>query len=184
MDDGREGRQFEVEAQRRHKRLFVGLMIGFAVLAVVAGIALAIWVIDPLGDPKIRAPKPPPPEIHAPIHNAPAVWKDDEPAPTKSKPGLKQRLTGDDINRGMAKLRSAFNACARQHGAIDGTNVGLDFTVGPDGRVEFCSARRPHDRTPLGSCVARVVKNKGRFRKSREGLGDIHRTVVMRRPDL
>lgn len=186
MEEQREVRQFDLEAQRRQKRLFVTLMIGVAILAALAGIVIAFLVIDPLGPPKIKPLEPPPPVAEPPPEHVEIDdWDDDsEPPPTKAAPTLKARPSGDDINRGLAKLRSALDACARTHGAIDGARVKLDFTVGGDGRVEQCFAQPPYAKTPLGTCVVRVVKNKGRFRRSRQGLADVHRTVTLRRNDL
>jgi len=187
LDDPRDSRAFDLEAQRRQRRLFIGLMSGFAVLAVLAGALLANWIIDPLEQPKLAPRKPTPVPDDAPVVVVGGEWEDEEeepPEPPPGEPTLKASLDAKDLNRGMARLRAALDACARQHGAIDGTQIAVDFTVAPGGRVTSSSARPPFSSTGLGKCVAGVVSSRGKFRRTRNGLADIHRLVTLHRPDL
>lgn len=187
LDDRRDSRHFDLEAQRRQRRYFIALMSGFAVLAVLAGALLAIWIFEPLDDPEIAAAgKKEEARYDPPPDNG--DWEDDdvepEPVPVRKTPTLKATLDGKDINRGLANLRSALDACARKHGAIEQMIVKVDFTVAPSGRVSSSAARPPFSVTPLGRCVADVISSQGKFRRTRDGLADIHRTVTLRRPDL
>ena len=187
LDDRRDSRHFDLEAQRRQRRYFIALMSGFAVLAVLAGALLAIWIFEPLDEPEIAAAAgkeetryDPPPDN--------GEWEDDDvepdPEPVTRTHTLKATLDVQDVNRGLANLRSALDACARKHGAIEKMIVKVDFTVAPSGRVSAAAARPPFSVTSLGRCVADVISSKGKFRRTRDGLADIHRTVTLRRPDL
>lgn len=188
LDDRRDSRHFDLEAQRRQRRYFIALMSGFAILAVLAGALLAIWIFEPLDEPEIAAvAQKEETRYDPPTDNG--DWEDDdvepEPPETGTKPPpLKATLDNRDINRGLANLRSALDACARKHGAIEQMVVKVDFTVAPSGRVSSSAARPPFSVTPLGRCVADVISSQGKFRRTRDGLADIHRTVTLRRPDL
>ena len=178
----REHRDFDLESERRQRRLFTWLMVGFAILAILAGVIVAIWVIPPPDDIHLR---PKPSKVAKEVE--PLEVKPWEPVKEKPKPtggGLKESLDQRDINRGISRMRAALDQCAQTHGAIDGTLVTVDFSVTGGGRVDEAYSRNPHMNTPLGKCVANVFKTKGRFRKSRLGLRDIRRTVKLRRRDL
>ena len=188
MSDGpqrRELRDFDWEAERRQRRLFVLLMVGFAILAILAGIIVAIWVIPPPEAPNVPPMPYKEPEAVEEIEGPTPLWDEVENTrePNTSAP-LKESLDDRDIDRGIARMRSALDRCAQQHGAIDETYVTVDFSVAGSGRVEEAFSRAPHTSTPLGTCVAGVFRTHGKFRRTRTGLADIRRTVKLRRPDL
>lgn len=183
MAEERELRRFDVEADRRNRRFFVALLVGFAILAIAGGI-FAAWLIlmnqpQPPDIPPARRTQPEPVEPIEPIR--PIVEDDDEPAvvPTKKPSGLKQKPSDSDINRGLGRLQKFFNQCARDHGGLEGTKVRVDFSVGADGRPTQSFARNPYARTPLGRCIAEVIKTKGKFTRSRDGLADIRREIIL-----
>jgi len=180
-EDSRRERYFDREAEKRARRNFVLMVAGFAALAMVGGIALALWIFsEPEEDepPPIVAQEPPeviddddgflPPERDEPI-----------PEPIR-RPSVKRKLDDGDISKGIGRIQGALNACAVTHGAIDGTRLTVDFSVQPNGRVSDAYSRPPH-KTPLGFCVAKVIRTQGKFRKSKEGLGDIRRSITLRR---
>jgi hypothetical protein len=182
--DGREVRHFELEADRRAKRMFVLIVVGFALLAVFGGIFTAyllLWDEDP---PIAIAPaKPKPPE---PVDEfvPPVPWREDAPEIERRKSTgakLAETLSDRDLGRGMAALQAAFDDCARTHGAIDAMVVNIDFSVGSSGKVEESDARPPFGKTPLGQCVANVVRTKGSFARTRIGRRDIRWSVKLRR---
>ena len=178
----REHRDFDLEAERRQRKLFTWLMVGFAILAILAGVIVAILVIPPPDDIHLR-PKPTKvAEKVEPIEVQP--WEPVKEKPKAKGPGLKDSLDQRDINRGIGLMRAALDRCAQTHGAIDGTLVTVDFSVTGAGRVDEAYSRNPHMNTPLGKCVANVFRTKGKFRRSRLGLRDIRRTVKLRRRDL
>ena len=187
LEDGpqrRELRDFDWEAERRQRRLFILLMVGFAILAILAGIIVAIWVIPPPEDPNIRPMPNKEPEAVAEIEGA-EPWEEAEPRrPTSTGPKLKATLDASDIDRGIRRMQNALDQCAKTHGAIDETYVTVDFSVSAEGRVSEAYSRAPHTSTPLGTCVAGVFRNQGKFRRTQTGLADIRRTVKLRRPDL
>jgi hypothetical protein len=181
-EESRRERHFDREAEKRTRRNFVLLVAAFAGLAMVGGVALALWIFAP---PDEEAPTP--------IAKVEKEVKSDEggfepferdepdPVPERKPSGtLKRKLDPGDIDKGLARIRAALNACAVKHGAIDGTNVTVDFSVAPTGRVSEAYSRPPH-KTPLGNCVAKVIRDKGKFRKTKEGLGDTRRTIKLRR---
>jgi hypothetical protein len=183
MAEERELRRFDLEADRRNRRFFVALLVGFAILAVAGGI-FAAWLIlknspEPPDIPPMQRGPAKSPEPIEPIR--PIVEDDDDPPVVveKKTPSLKQKPTDQDINRGLAKLQKYFNQCAREHGGLEGTKVRVDFSVGADGRPTQSFARNPYARTPLGRCVAAVIKDKGKFTRSRDGLADIRREIIL-----
>ena len=135
--DGREVRHFELEADRRAKRMFVLIVVGFALLAVFGGIFTAyllLWDEDP---PIAIAPaKQKPPE---PVDEfvPPVPWREDVPEikTDRTVPKLAETLSDGDLKRGMGRLQAAFDECARTHGAIDAMVVNIDFSVGESGKV-------------------------------------------------
>jgi hypothetical protein len=157
-------------------------MVGFAILAILAGIIVAIWIIPAPDDIHLRPRVTKQAEEVEPLEIQP--WEPEKETPEVKPPGLKDTLDDRDINRGISRMRAALDECAQTHGAIDGTLVTVDFSVTGGGRVDEAYSRNPHMNTPLGKCVANVFKTKGVFRKSRLGLRDIRRTVKLRRRDL
>ena len=177
----REHRDFDLESERRQRRLFIVLMSGFAILAILAGIIVAIWII-PDRDPDHLRPKAK--QVATEVKEIDVTpLPDPPPEPPEPKPTIKQGLSKRDIDRGIGRMRAALDACAQTHGAIDGTLVTVDFSVAGSGRVDEAYSRNPHMNTPLGLCVANVFRTKGRFGRSRLGLRDIRRTVKLRRRD-
>ena len=180
--DTREVRHFELEADRRARRLFLFVVIGFAILAVAGGIFAAWLLLEDETTPEIAPPKPKPPEPIEEFGAGPPVeFRDDEPAVKRAPQRitkLAESLGDGDIARGLGRLQAAFDACARTHGALEGTIVNLDFSVGGDGRVGESAARPPNGKTPLGLCVAGVVKT-GSFARSRNGRRDIRWSVKL-----
>jgi hypothetical protein len=188
LSDGpqrRELRDFDWEAERRQRRLFILLMVGFAILAILAGIIVAIWVIPPPDSPNIRPMPNKEPEEVAEIEEVEALWDEAENRRVPSGGArLKATLDASDIDRGIRRMQNALDQCAKTHGAIDETFVTVDFSVSAEGRVDEAYSRAPHTSTPLGTCVAGVFRGQGKFRRTQTGLSDIRRTVKLRRPDL
>ena len=156
------------------------LVAAFAGLAMVGGVALALWLISPPDE------ETPPPITKAEEQTMPEAggfepFEVDEPEPEpKAVATVKRKLDDRDIAKGIGRIQGALDACAVTHGAIDGTKLTVDFSVAPNGRVTEAYPRPPH-KTPLGNCVAGVIQSKGKFRSSREGLGDIRRTITLHR---
>jgi hypothetical protein len=188
LSDGpqrREIRDFDYEAERRQRRLFILLMVGFAILAILAGIIVAIWVIPEREHPNIPPMPTKEPEVVAEIEEVKALWDEEKtPRDRPSGPGLALTLDPADIDRGIRRMQNALDQCAKTHGAIDETFVTVDFSVLGSGRVEEAYSRSPHTNTPLGGCVAGVFRSQGKFKRTRTGLADIRRRVRLRRPDL
>ena len=178
-EDSREERHFDREAEKRNRRNFVLLVAALAGLAMVGGVALALWLFSP---PDEQAP---PPLTKAEEKTLPDVRGfdpigDETPEPAPKVATVQQKLDDRDIAKGIGRIQGALDACAVTHGAIDGTKLTVDFSVAPSGRVTEAYPRPPH-KTPLGSCVAGVIQSKGKFRASRDGLGDIRRTITLHR---
>jgi hypothetical protein len=183
--DSREVRHFELEADRRARRMFVLIVVAFAFLAIGGGIFAAYLLLwDDDEATAIAPPKPKPPEAveeFEPI--AGVAWAKDEPQnrPTRVAQKLAETISDGELARGLARLQAAFDECARTHGAIDGMTVHIDFSVGESGRVVESDARPPFGKTPLGQCIAGVVRSKGSFARTRTGRRDIRWTVKLRR---
>ena len=184
-DDSRDERHFDLEADRRHRRLFTMIVVGFALLAVLGGVILALWWISPPdeGRPPPMPVKPPP---EAPMQGFDPFDRppEPEPEPTPAVRVRKTALDDRDISRGLGRIQKLLDKCAVKHGAIDGTNVTVDFGVTGAGRVDEAYSRSPHGKTPLGLCVANVIRTAGRFKQSPDGRRDIRRTLRLRRPDM
>lgn len=179
--DTREVRHFELEADRRARRFFLFVVIGFAILAVAGGIFAAYLLLEDETTPEIAPPKAKPPEPVEDFGDGPPVaFRDDEPPQKiqRTPSRLQETLDNGDIGKGMSRLQAAFDACARTHGALEGTIVAVDFSVAGTGRVEDSASRPPNGKTPLGLCVAGVVKT-GSFAKSRNGRRDIRWSVKL-----
>ncbi len=182
-EHSRQERRFDLEAEKRQRRNFLLMVVGLAVIAMLGGIVFAWWLWEP-------AEEQAPPPIQAREEAKPAVgnfqpFEEAEPVEAPDKPsGLKRQLENNDIDRGLGKIRAGLNKCAAKHGAIDGTRVTVDFSVAASGRVTEAYARPPHTGNPLGVCVAGVIRDQARFRRTREGLGDVRRTLTLRRTSL
>lgn len=180
-EDSRQERNFDREAEKRSRRNFVLMIAAFAGLAMVGGVALALWIISP---PEEQAPPPiTKAEQETPIDPSgfEPFEEEPEPEPVKVKSGAKRKLDLRDIDKGINKIRPALNACAVTHGAIDGTEVTVYFSVAANGGVTEAYSGSPHSNTPLGLCVAKVVRTKGKFRRTKEGLGDVRRRITLHR---
>ncbi len=180
-EDSRQERHFDRETEKRNRRNFVVMVAAFAGLAMAGGALLAWWIISPPDEdrpPPISnaEPEPPDPSGFDPFDDG----DEPEPEPERPKPTVKRKLNSGDVDSGLRRIQAALNACAVKHGAIDGTRVGVDFSIKPNGRVSDSFSRPPH-KTPLGNCVANVIKTKGKFKKTQNGLGDIRRTITLRR---
>lgn len=179
-------RHFELEADRRQRRMFVLIVVAFALLAIGGGI-FAAWLI--LSDDTPIAALPPKTKLPEPVRDfepEPGVpWGDDDQktvrAPVTSK--LRETLSDKDIGSGLSRIQAALDECARTHGAIDETVVHIDFSVNAGGRVDESDARPPFGKTPLGRCVADVVRTKGSFARSKAGRRDIRWSIKLRRRD-
>lgn len=184
-DNSRQERRFDLEAEKRSRRNFMLMIVGFALLAMVGGVALALWVLSPPEEgtvgpiAKVEAPQADPTGFE-PFEEEP----DPDPVVRKHNPGVKRQLEKGDVDRGLGKIRAALNQCSSKHGAIDKTLVTVDFSVAASGRVTEAYSRAPHTNNPLGKCVAKVIREKAKFRKTKQGLGDIRRTLTLRRTSL
>jgi hypothetical protein len=184
--DGREVRHFELEADRRARRHFVLIVVAFALLAVGGGIFAAYWLLSDTPDLALPAARAKPPGPVEPFEPEPSVLWDDggekrDRPPPRVQTKLAETLSDRDVGRGLAALQAAFDACARTHGAIDETTVHIDFSVAESGKVVESDARPPFGKTPLGQCVANVVRTKGSFARTRTGRRDIRWSVKLRR---
>ncbi|MBV1859420.1 MAG: hypothetical protein KUG77_13490 [Nannocystaceae bacterium] len=183
-DKSRQERRFDLEAEKRSRRNFVLMIVGFALLAMVGGVALALWVLSPPDEDTV----PPITKVAARVEDPTGFepFEDDEREPEvrKVRAGVRRKLEKGDVDRGLGKIRAALNQCSAKHGAIDKTLVTVDFSVASNGRVTEAYSRSPHSKTPLGLCVAKVIRQKATFRKTKEGLGDIRRTLTLRRTSL
>ncbi len=175
-----EVRNFDLEADRRSRRFFFFLVIGFALLAIVGGVFAAYMLLEdePVPTPVANKPKPPPPIEE--LSTAPQTpWREDEseapedPKKPRPAPRLADSVADSELGRVQARLQSAFDACARSHGGVEGTVVQLDFSIGSNGRVSTSATRPPFSSTPLGQCVADAVRSKASFSKTRNGRSDI-----------
>jgi hypothetical protein len=185
--DNREVRHFELEADRRARRMFVMIVVAFALLAIGGGI-FAAWLILSDDTPIAALPptKPKPPEAVRDFEPEAGVpWGEAKPVrePVRQPSKLGETLSDGDIGNGMRRMQAALDECARKHGAIDETTVHIDFSVNPSGRVDESDARPPFGKTPLGLCVADVVRTKGSFKASRSGRRDIRWSIKLRRRD-
>lgn len=182
MAPPREARNFDLEAERRSRRFFFILVIAFALLAVIGGIFAAYLLLDDEPAPNLVVTKPKPPPPVEDLSDAPQTpWREDPPEDAK-KPRtpvkqLAETVSDNDLNRMLARLQAAFDACARTHGAVEGTVVALDFSIGDNGRVSDSASRPPFTTTPLGQCIADVVRNKAVFAKTRSGRRDIRWSI-------
>lgn len=185
-DNSRQERRFDLEAEKRNRRNFMLMIVGFALLAMVGGVALALWVLSPPEEgtvgpiTRVEPPEPDPTGFEP--------YEEDEPDPepdAKPRPrGVKRQLDKGDVDSGLGKIQAALNQCAVKHGGLNKTLVTVDFSVAANGRVTEAYSRTPHSKTPLGLCVAKVIREKAKFRKTKEGLGDIRRTLTLRRTSL
>jgi tRNA A-37 threonylcarbamoyl transferase component Bud32/outer membrane biosynthesis protein TonB len=89
-----------------------------------------------------------------------------EPIPNKPVPTvIKDSLTQADVDKGLSKLKSKVSAC-KSKGGLPGMKVQVNFLIA-DGKVKSASARPPHTSTPVGKCVADVVK-AAKFTKAKQ----------------
>ncbi len=183
-DQSREERRFDLEAEKRSRRNFVLMIVGFALLAMVGGVALALWVLTPPEEGTVG-----PIAKSEPVQVDPTFVPaddDDEPDPEPApvRKTVKRQLNKGDVDSGLGKIQAALNRCAAKHGGLNKTLVTVDFSVGGNGRVTQAYSRAPHTKHPLGLCVAKVIREQAKFRKTKEGLGDIRRTLTLRRTTL
>lgn len=177
--DVREARHFDLEADRRARRRFGLLVVAFALLAIMGGIFAAWLLLDDEGPRTATIDKPKPPEVveeHPPLEPF-----EPEKVAVVEKPRqvakLAETIGDNDLRRMLARLQSAFDVCARTHGAVEGTVVNVDFSIESSGRVEQSDARPPFGSTPLGQCVAGVIRDKAVFAKTRLGRRDVRWSI-------
>lgn len=171
----------------RSRRNFLLVVIGIAVFAVIMG-ALLAWLIfvDKPKRPALAAAPPPPPKPVERFDDPLEPWDDPEPTPeledrpkvTRKGAPRPETLDDDAIRSGLGKLQSAFNECARQHGAVDGSLVRVGFSASAEGQVQGAFALAPHARTPLGLCIVDVLA-RARLRKTELGRGDVRWSIIL-----
>ena len=89
-----------------------------------------------------------------------------DPIPNKPVPTvLKDALTQADVDKGLSKLKSKVSAC-KSKGGLPGMKIQVNFLIA-EGKVKSASARPPHTSTPVGKCVADVVK-AAKFTKAKQ----------------
>jgi len=114
------------------------------------------------GDLVIDEPPPPPP----PLPNTEPTPVGTSPKTTSTQPAtVKDSLSAADINRGITRLKSKISAC-KSKGGLPGMKVKVNFMIA-DGKVKTASPRPPHNSTPVGKCVADVVK-AAKFTKAKQ----------------
>jgi serine/threonine protein kinase len=174
------------------KRSSLALFATIGVMVVAAGvIALALSSGPPEPEPKpeptpVAAPvvpeKPPevvpdkPPEVvpETPPEVAPetppevvppVVTKKGEtkktPKPETKKTAPKESLTPAELRTGFKAAIAGVHAC-QSLGAIAGTTVKVDITIGTSGAVESATAHKPIGGSALGRCVEKAAKT-GKF---------------------
>jgi hypothetical protein len=84
-----------------------------------------------------------------------------QPVPTVIKDSLAQ----SDVDKGLSKIKSKVSAC-KSKGGLPGMKVQVNFLIA-EGKVKSASARPPHTSTPVGKCVADVVK-AAKFTKAKQ----------------
>lgn len=176
-DESRQDRRFDIEAEKRGRRTFVLMIVGFAVLAMVGGVALALLILSPLDS---TAPEPfPKPDTVARTGrhiDFVAAVEPEEPTPVEGKPH-RSRPGPAPSKPELDPLQAGLRRCASKHGGLTGTDVTVDFHVADDGRVTDAFSRSPH-RTPLGVCVAKVIRERVRVPKAQRGR-DVTRGFVL-----
>jgi hypothetical protein len=170
----------------RNRRRFVWLVIGIALFAVLGGALLAylIFVDKPKKAAVAVAPPPPPKPVQEFDDRPMEAWDDDEPTrelPDRPRPRKSPRpetLDDDAIRSGLARMQAAFNQCAREHGAVDGSLVRVGFSATAEGQVQGAFALAPHAKTPLGRCIVDAVA-RTKLRKTELGRGDVRWSIVL-----
>ena len=180
--DDRPLRRFDLEQDRRNRKIFIALASGFALFAIVAGLVVALLIVlSGPKEPPIPGPKGSKNRGGAVITDITPIEPDEiaveEPPPPPTPEPI--RPSERNIDRGLARLDKYFTRCAREHGGLQCTVIRVDFSVGADGRPTQSASRNPYARTPLGRCVADVIKTHGRFASSLDGLADIRREIEL-----
>ncbi|GEM_PF-1289313 len=78
---------------------------------------------------------------------------------------VKEQLSTADVNRGLKRMNRKVKAC-KSKGGLPGMKIKVSLLIS-GGKVKSASARPPHTSTPVGKCVAGVVK-KARFTKAKQ----------------
>ena len=164
------------------------VVIGIALFAVLMGALLAyiIFVDKPTKRPVDMGPPPPPKAVAAFDDRPIEAWDDPEPTPElpdrprrpSKGPARPETLDDDAIRAGLGRLQSSFDACAREHGAVDGSLVRVGFSANAEGQVQGAFALAPHARTPLGRCIVDVVA-RAKLRKTELGRGDVRWSIIL-----
>jgi len=147
---------------------------------------LVIKDTEPEPKPKPRPAPEPEPESPPP---EPEPFDDPEPRPSRrgsggggggggggGDVGPVSSLSQAQLDAGFKKARSSINACAKQHGAIEGTSLSVSFDV-VEGRAINAKVQPPHGLTPLGRCVVTAVGTNARFAAATEASRAVSRKV-------
>lgn len=172
----------------RSRNWFVVVMIVIAIVAVI-GALLVYFVFVKQPERQAIPPEPPaPPKPVEPFQPAPIEkWEDSkkpdpEPPSRRVRTGggrAKPQTLGDSaVGAGIRKLASRFNQCGRDYGAVDGSKVRVGFSISPAGSVTEVQALAPHDKTPLGRCVANVLGGAS-FGRSEEGRSSVRWSITL-----
>lgn len=85
-------------------------------------------------------------------------------------PRIVATRSAKDISRGFGKAGKAAKQCGRNNGALPGQNITVEVSIKSNGQVLSASVSGPSRSTPLGKCVAKVVKSKAKFVQSKQPL--------------
>jgi tRNA A-37 threonylcarbamoyl transferase component Bud32 len=124
-------------------------------------------------EPEIPEPNPvPEPEIPEPNPEPePETWEEvPEVGPTNKPPAggtgsIRDALSAADVSKSLKKIQKKISAC-KSKGGLPGMKINVNFLIS-DGKVKSASARPPHTSSPVGQCVAGVVKG-ARFPKAKQ----------------
>ncbi|MEM6293382.1 MAG: hypothetical protein AAGA54_19070 [Myxococcota bacterium] len=85
------------------------------------------------------------------------------------------KLTSSEVRDGIAPLKEKALACGRTHGAPENTKVKMKLAIaGATGRVTSAKPQAPWADTPLGRCVADVLKTARFPRFTKRSLGVLY----------
>ena len=174
----------EDSSRSQQSQLFTLRLLGVAAAAMAAGTLLALWLVSPPDEEAPTAFE----RTFEPTAEGPGFEPFDDPPPPKvaarTPRRTRTRLGRADLERGFGRLDGAFDACARTHGALDGTVLTVDIDVAPGGTISTAHVQRPHAATPLGRCIADVLESKGSFRRTSQGASGVRRRIRLQRTKL
>ena len=156
----------ETHSTRRARSRHLPLIVGAAALIGAVVTLLLLPRDEPAPEPPVApvvatptpAPTPAPTPPPAPPPADPVV-QPPEPVPvdTSSKPlePGKPRRPSQAAPDPLRKIAKAATACRKQHKAIKGPKIAVDYAIGSDGRV---TRAVPATQDALGKCLAAAVK--------------------------